>query len=265
MKMKKSIARFVFLCAAVSVASSVLSAPKKKELSAEQIAAREQRKIEFLKATGGFVGDKRGSIGKVVIMDAQTKVPSSSIKKQAKRIENMIFMNVAYVATSNKIDFASLDRELTAAGGNVTVVVVDSPVYPSLVSLPEQKCVLVNVAALQKDNPNAEKLQTRVLKEIARAVCFAFVVPYSVTPGNLMTKITSLEELDKIMVDNVTVPQLPYIDKSGAVHMGIKRYKRITYLDACQQGIAPEPANDYQKEIWKQVHEMPTEPIKIEK
>ena len=45
--------------------------------------------------------------------------------------------------------------------------------------------------------------------------------------------------------------------------LGIKRIRWLTYRDACQRGVAPEPANAEQKAIWDEVHAIPTEPIKI--
>jgi len=44
---------------------------------------------------------------------------------------------------------------------------------------------------------------------------------------------------------------------------GMSQEQRATYRHACEQGWAPAPTNDYQKAIWNEVHEMPTEPIKI--
>ena len=38
----------------------------------------------------------------------------------------------------------------------------------------------------------------------------------------------------------------------------------MTYKSACQEGWAPEPTNDVQRTIWKQVHAVPDKPITIE-
>ena len=45
--------------------------------------------------------------------------------------------------------------------------------------------------------------------------------------------------------------------------LGVRPAIYDTYDRACQEGWAPAPTNDVQKAIWDEVHEMPTEPIKI--
>lgn len=47
--------------------------------------------------------------------------------------------------------------------------------------------------------------------------------------------------------------------------IGVECAKRITYREACQRGIAPQPTNEFQKAIWDQIHELPSEPITIKK
>ena len=45
---------------------------------------------------------------------------------------------------------------------------------------------------------------------------------------------------------------------------GIPPIRSDTYKLACQEGWVPEPTNDVQRTIWKQVHSIPDKPITIE-
>ena len=79
-------------------------------------------------------------------------------------------------------------------------------------------------------------------------------------PGNMMG-IAKIEDLDLVE------PFLP-MDKLQAIvkHLesrGVTPTIIAHYRQACQQGWAPAPTNEYQKAIWDKVHQLPTAPIKI--
>lgn len=78
-----------------------------------------------------------------------------------------------------------------------------------------------------------------------------------------MDPVLSASELDKIPVDVIGLDVLPAVSRA-AEQFGIGRFRRTTYLKACQEGWASAPTNDIQKAIWNKVHEVPDKPIKIE-
>jgi hypothetical protein len=47
-------------------------------------------------------------------------------------------------------------------------------------------------------------------------------------------------------------------------NLGVKPAHIRTYKQACKEGWAPAPTNEYQKAIWDKVHEPPATPMKIE-
>ena len=75
------------------------------------------------------------------------------------------------------------------------------------------------------------------------------------------------------------VKQLDTFDKEGLPpdsiaracgyvgELGVRPEYRVSYRDACKEGWAPAPTNDYQKAIWNQVkadkERGPTNPIEI--
>lgn len=235
-----------------------------KVLTQEELRKRDEARLAIKESSGGFIYDTRSAQGSIAIIDAQKTVSGEYIRKHGKRIEAALAIPVRCVDFASPVGFSNLDEAIAAATGSVSVVVTECDVLPALVSVPEKKCVLVNVKALSIDAPSAEKIRERTLKEIARAVCFCFVINYSGSQGSVMDPIFSLEELDKMLVDNVSVAQKMHIEKSSAQFFGMRQYRRTTYAKACQEGWAPPPSDKYQKAIWDKMHEMPTKPLTIE-
>ena len=44
---------------------------------------------------------------------------------------------------------------------------------------------------------------------------------------------------------------------------GIIPYRLTTYRQACQEGWAHSPTNEYERYAWEDVHAMPSKPLKI--
>ena len=79
----------------------------------------------------------------------------------------------------------------------------------------------------------------------------------------LLGPITSLKGLDNIDSEAVSPEPAPKIAKH-LTKLGILPFKRVTYRQACQEGWAPPPQNEFQKSIWQKVHSIPDNPITIE-
>ncbi len=228
-------------------------------------AQKEQGRInreKFMKATGGFMVDKRKAVGSVALVNGQKRVSAEFVKARAARLEKNVWLSVNYLAPDKPITLDGIDETVRESKGNVAVVLMDVEGLPALLSIPESKCAVVNVAALSKGCKDNSILESRLSKEIARAFCFALVINYSGRPGGVMDPITAVSELDKVLVDRIGLDLMPFIERS-AERFGIKRFKRSTYLRACEEGWAPAPTNEIQKAIWDKVHALPTEPLKI--
>lgn len=234
-----------------------------QQTSPKEIQQRQKVREAILESVGGFVYDKRVAVGSVAVVDSQKKVTKESVIKHLSRIESVLTLKIKYTQVNTPIDFPCLDSALSAASGTVSVVLTDVAGLPALISLPEKRCVLVNIADLAKDGVAQEKVQERLMKEMSRAFCFAFVIGYCGAPGTVMDPITTLKELDSLLVDNVSVAQKMHVEKSSAKFFGMRPYKRVPYLKACQEGWAEKPTDKYQKAIWDKVHALPTEPIRI--
>jgi len=245
-------------------ASLVAFGNTRKGPSPEAIEQGKKNMEKIRTKLGGFIGDKRNAEGMISVIDAQSIVKPDEIKARVQRIEDNLMMVFKYSNyDGGNVDFTNLEAAKKSAPGNLWVVLTENEAMPNLVSLPEQRTVLINVAALAKDKPSEKILNSRVAKELSRAVCFAFVVRYSSTPGGVMDPMETMKDLDTVLVEQFGVDCIANIDREARIHYGIKRFPRKTYLDACKEGWAPAPTNEYQKAIWDKVHSMPTNPMKI--
>lgn len=135
----------------------------------------------------------------------------------------------------------------------VAVVLCDMTKQPTLLVAPEERWVLVNVAALAADGTTGEKLQERTEKELWRAMGFVFGSGYSnMFPSSVMKPVTTLQELDAISGKSFGMDSMQNVLKTMEA-MGLKPVKRTSYKRACEEGWAPPPTNDIQKAVWEQV------------
>ena len=200
------------------------------------------------------------------VMNAQRRVSAKAIDWAAGQFTQVLSLPVRVeecaVATSAD-SFAPIKAAWSGDRKTGAVIsVVDLPNWATLLVAPESGWVQVNVAALAKDDPSVEVLENRVKKELWRAFVLLFGGGNSHLAGDLMRPVNSLKDLDAFQ--NLAPGPEPFnAVLDGARARGITIVRRTTYKNACEEGWAPAPTNEYQKAIWDKVHEMPTEPIKI--
>lgn len=210
-----------------------------------------------LAAQGGLV--TKVTAGKSIkIVNAQKKVKSSALNEVATLMTGMMSLPVVLVETS-EIDPSKLLDGDTAA---VVVVREDVMSAPRLLVAPEDCWAVVNVTALAADGTDANYVQIRTAKEVYRALALVLGASDSMMQPSLMAPIHSIKDLDAnpcIGLSPDTCNKM--IENAG--RLGVEMRRRTTYKRACEEGWAPAPTNDVQRAIWKKVHELPTEPIKI--
>ena len=246
------------LLIAICLVAFMVNAAEKKPLTD---AERQARRAEMMRRTGGPI--KVPPTGFVAMVDYQSRADFERTSK--KFIET--FAGFGFAAKPQKSDKPFSIRDLSTKakelGAGSVVFIVDDPTLPmSLVSI-ETRAGLVNVAALAADNPNPALLTRRTCKMIGRVSMLASGGAESSSPTSDLQPVTNLKELDinEGQGDEVYV-MMGVI--SGMAKAGVTAERRMTYLQACKAGIAPEPTNAVQKAIWDEVRKLPEKPIKIE-
>ena len=251
--------------AALTLASVVTAEEVKLDpkyvLTPEQVVERRQKMQ--MKRFGGLVRKEGSASGKVLFLNAQKKVPVSSLKTAFDEIDYSVHplwevKDVPSVKLSNPQD------EIRAAGGRIGVVLAESPDLPALLVAPEAGWAIVNIAPLAKD-ADGEKLAHRVRIELLRAFGLAAGASFMARdPMILCPDVATASGLDRIKDGSYGVDARTMIERNIGYY-GVVPWKVETYKKACEEGWAPNPTNDVQKKIWDKVRELPTNPIKIKR
>lgn len=212
---------------------------------------------------GGYVKKPKTERGKVVFLDAQKRVPEAEYRKIFDEIDFSVKV-VHEVKHIEKVSLPNPKADIASAGGNVGVVIIDAPLYPALTVAPEEGWALVNIAALANDNPNAATLASRLRKEMMRAFGLAGGCSFMARGAIVLRRdIRKPSDLDRIRTESYGVDTINCFARSLGYY-GVRPWRIETYEDACQQGWAPQPTNEYQKAIWDKVHAIPDKPMTIE-
>ena len=217
----------------------------KKELTPEEKAARRAKVMEMvLRRTGGKVVRPGSQKGCVVYVDCQKRAERKWLEESAQyfRQEGRFALTVAE---------GSFDLKTPKIQGNLSVFVVDDESLPPFLVAPESRWALVNVAPLAKD-AKAAFFEARVKKQLTRAFAYLCGGANSQYPMALTGGVTSAGDLDRFFDAKLPVDVFARFP-SYLAPFAVTQAEIQTYRNACKQGWAPAPTNDYQKAIWEQV------------
>lgn len=235
-----------------------------KPSAEEQAAAKAARREEFLKETGGFVVKEDKGNGLVLIANAQKRLNRDKISRPVRYM--LVYAKLPVVMRDVDPALAANPGPTSAADQKATVVlfVKDDPNCTStIVVSPDERWGFVNVAALDADKPGDEVLESRVSKATNRALCLLLGAGGSKYPNTMVGSFRNgIKDYERFPTDGLPPDVFPRMAEY-AKNIGIRPVVRTTYINACERGWAPAPTNDYQRAIWKQVHDMPQQPRKI--
>ena len=233
--------------------------------------ARRQRTPEEMKALaesymmrrhGGTIRKPGSARGRVLFVNAQTRVTAAGLKAAFDEIDSNIHPDwVLKEVESVKLSNPSSD--IKRLGGNVGIVLADAPDHPALVVAPEDGWAVVNVAALA-EGADAVTLASRVRKELLRAFALAGGCSFMARGGIVLrADVRTPRDLDSIREESYGVDALNTLNQQ-LPYYGVMPWIQTTYKKACREGWAPAPTNEFQKAIWDKVHAIPKNPMKIE-
>lgn len=252
----------VFAEEAKKPAAAAAADAAKPQLTAEQ--KHQRTLIRQMKRFGGYLFKREPNSLKFAFIDAQKKVPAAAYTNQYPIISDVYAVELAQKSFDGKIGTENAAEVIKGCGAGAGVIFVDRPDYPALLIAPECGYGFINVAALSADKAGQALLEKRFRRELWRAFAMVAGSPNTEWPQCLLNSITSLKELDLIDSEAVSPEPATRIDKHLR-KLGIKPFKKVTYRQACQEGWAPKPANEFQQKIWDEIHELPKAPLKLEK
>ena len=210
---------------------------------------------------GGYVEKPGSGKGKVVIVNAQKKVPPAWMNYVIDAFNYVYHGRQKFNMEVREGKFALPKPELQ---GEATLFVIDDPQMPTLLSAPENRWAMVNVTRLSEgEGTKPQFFEARAKKQMTRGLAILAGAQDSAYPKCLLRCMTEPSELDvnpdcKLPVD-VQKRFDKYLSGYGITPTLIKAYRK-----ACEEGWASEPTNELQKTVWDDVHAIPTKPIKIE-
>ena len=201
----------------------------------------------FLRTEGGNVYRPKSGFGTFLFVNNQSRVPAGEIEKVKPIIAGEIWIDVRFTKSNTTAE--------------ITTEIVDLADGPSLSIFPDNKRAVVNVSALAKDNPTAGVLAARTRKEMLRAFSFLTGITGGGTPGGIMDVMSDMKRLDEAREE---IPgELVIRFKNYLKRSGVKPYEQVTYRQACEEGWAMPPTNEWEKRVWNDVHSIPDKPMKI--
>ena len=268
--MKRLIA-LAFCTAIATVAFSAPQAPARptaakrptrinmRDMTPEQRAKlREAR----MRQHGGIINIE--GKGYLAVLDAQKQFTQNDLTNTVAQMQKFVQGLRVEFKPVDAFSITSAKEAREKSGAAACIFLIDDPKLPmSLIAL-EESWGAVNIAPLREGNPAPGKFLFRFQKEFIRISSIVFSGAKSQYKTSPLQSVTSLAELDRVVGDKYGVDTLMQI-ANHLPEIGVECDKKITYREACQRGIAPQPTNEFQQAIWKQVHEMPSEPIKIQK
>ena len=242
-------------CALTVLAPLLLAADK------PVVITKEQMDQAIMESVGGNIVKPGSGRGNVCVINAQKRVGEEKINEHLDGFRAKF--DITIDCKTGALTGLPTAKTLKADGATIGIYVVDRDKDgDTLLIAPEGRWGLIDVASLAKDNPTPPRLLNRVQKELTRAFALLCGCADSQYRGMVTGPVRTLTDLDRI-----TFTELPidcYQKIEPYLH-GMRIEPRIvrTYMDACQEGWAPQPTNKWQKAIWDKVHETPTKPIQI--
>ena len=220
---------------------------------------------EFLRETGGYIIKDDPGNGLVLIANAQKRLPEDKISKPVSYMRFHAKMSIDIKTVDEAKAATPSAKSAGSLGATIVVFVKDDAKSesPILVS-PDEFWAVVNVAALDVDKPGDEILALRTRKAINRAICLVCGAGGSQYPNTLVGPFKNgIKDYDRFSNEGLP-PDVFTRMQHYLKTFDVRPIFRTTYANACQQGWAPAPTNEFQKAIWDKVHAVPATPMKIE-
>ena len=202
--------------------------------------------------------------GKFLFINAQSSVANDVIAKPIDSIASEFAIDIQKVDGAAP-DIRTIPATLKGLGAKGGIWIVDDPSMPISLVAAENGWAILNVAPLTADSPDSAKLTKRIGKFVLRT--FANINGISdstMMPACVMKQAVGVAGVDGLICSTYSPEACSKIGSYLAM-AGYKRCQRGTYYDACEEGWAPAPTNAVQKAIWDKVHQLPTQPLTIQR
>lgn len=244
-------------------AAALKAANNKEQSEKTNLRAEMEKRPAVLKKTGGFLDVAAVGVS-VVVVDTRDK-PGIAADRFTEVFGNLSKTHVKIdksKLSENEKPYAKALAALKANNAAYAILIAESGDCPGLCVMPEERIAVINAKRyLGGNDPVAP--ETRLIKEVWRALGFVAGVGYAPYTNDVLQPVYNLKELDAL-VYQVMQPMNFQKMYAQMAKFGVKRARHIPYSLAVREGWAPQPTNEYQKAIWDKLHAAPKNPMKIE-
>ena len=215
---------------------------------------------EYLRINGGMCQIK--GKGWVAAIDCRSTPNFSDYEYGRKFLSQELATTISNIVRKSFSisDASSIQRE---TGGNVAVFIVDDIKLPITLTCTEERWSMLNAAKVKADFPNAEKFRKRMSLLFQRQCCRVLGSDEGAGTETCFYTVLKLSDLDDIKSNDLTLSATTSITDTMP-HRGMEPIDWGTYRDACEAGRAHAPTNEIQRKVWKEVHSIPANPMKIQ-
>lgn len=243
------------VCAAVAAACAADGGAPARTGRGELLRRAQMRRF------GGLVARPDSLRGKVVVADAGAGCGAEIAAVAGAFAKNVrIRVETAACERPTPANARALVRRL---GAQAALLVTDDAALPALLVAPEDRWAIVSVARLADGAPTAEAARRRVRCALARGLAHLCGAASSAFPNSLMSAVTAPGDLDGV-ADELP-PAEVFARMPGYLRgLGVTPLVRVSYRQACEEGWAPAPTNEFQRAVWEKARAVPKSPMKIE-
>lgn len=219
------------------------------------------------KASPGAEFILRPAAGKVAVISMQSLLDTEKMKGRSKILEQTLCTVLQIVKDDSPFSLDTVEAVMKRHDANVAFFAINDSKMPMSLTCLEGRWAMLNMAKIAADNPEDAVLTRRFNAELNRLIrSLLGVSENGRRPVNILEAVAPAPRSGKDL-DNLKKISIP-ADEALAIHgnmsaFGVYAERYFPYALACRQGWAPQPTNDVQKAIWDEVHQLPTEPIKI--
>lgn len=202
--------------------------------------------------------------GKMVVFDFQDKIAAATVEKSLDYFRHMTRITIERAKGAGDWSLVRATEIMKANKCEAALFIVDDASLPLTLSANEMNWGLVNVSRVNDGKPSASATESRFKKLFARAFGYSFGAGDAMPMMGAMVPLKegTIQEIDRIPDPSFT-PQGTAAIQNHLMMIGIYSERLASYRRACIEGWAPPPVTPGQKEIWNEVHALPTEPMKI--
>jgi hypothetical protein len=216
----------------------------------KKLSMQERREMVH-RQTGGLVWREKGE-GSFLILDIQKQVSREVIDAVIKDVSRAFSFSSKVVQLEETDAPRAIRSQLAKAEIGMVIALTDIPNEEGLLLAPESRWAIVNISRLAEGKPSKEKIDERFRKEIWRAIGYLMGGNNQSSKASLLHVNKGGQDLDQL--NNVAMDPAIFANiVAVAKAWNLKLCSPTTYRNACEEGWAPMPTNNFQKAIMEEV------------